>query len=984
MDNLSIPVLTTKRRPTRTRVNSAKRVNVANLRPVPKEPQNASVEIIPVLNVKLALQNARSLKNKPFVMNDFICTHNLDFLLLTETWLEKSTSCITLIEATPPHFNFISTERQNKQGGGIAIIYKALFQCQKTALGDFASFEYLSAVLKCSSDILLLTIYRPPRLSAPLFLEEFGELLSNVCVEYESVIISGDFNLHVDNLENAYAKEFLSLIDTFSLTQHVRGPTHNQGHTLDLVITKGLNACATVKDFGFSDHFCVFFQISMHPHVQRESVTVKKRIIKDGTAALFQQALSETQSQTSESADDLMVNFNSRMTHIMDVIAPVKIKTVGHQKAPWKMNPTVKLQKQECRRAERRWRKSKLEVHYQIYKHMLSKYNLEISKARQSFFSDIINRNINNARVLFGTVEKLTNPPHQMPSEFLSVSKCNEFASFFKGKIDKIRTNILTQVQPAQNVDQFPTVKLNLNLMTTFHLVNLDILNRTVQSLSSSTSDLDILPTAFFKSILHLISHDVLQIINTSLQTGTFPACLKEAVVKPLLKKNNLDALVLNNYRPISNLPFIGKIIEKIVFNQLTAFLTSNSYFDEFQSGFRANHSTETALTKVMNDIRLNNDVGKTSVLVLLDLSAAFDTVDHTILLHRLEHWVGFTGIVINWLKSYLQQRSFFVAIGSHTSSPMSLNCGVPQGSILGPLLFNLYMLPLGQIIKNNSINYHSYADDTQLYLSMSPNDYAPLKSLYHCIDQINNWMSHNFLQLNTDKTEVIIFGKKEERLKIATFLETKGLKARDTVKNLGVLIDSDLNFNSHMKSITKSSFYHLKNISKHRGLMLKHDLEKIMHALMTSRIDYCNSLFTGLPKKTIKQLQLIQNAAARVLTKTRKFDHITPILRSLHWLPVSYRIDFKALLLVFKSLNGMGPSYLLDMFQRYAPTRSLRSMENNLLVIPKVKTKCGEAAFSSYAAKLWNQLPDDVKNAPTVDSFKSRLKTKLFSDAFP
>ncbi|KAL2089214.1 hypothetical protein ACEWY4_016113 [Coilia grayii] len=164
---------------------------------------------------------------------------------------------------------------------------------------------------------------------------------------------------------------------------------------------------------------------------------------------------------------------------------------------------------------------------------------------------------------------------------------------------------------------------------------------------------------------------------------------------------------------------------------------------------------------------------------------------------------------------------------------------------------------------------------------------------------------------------------------------------------------------------------------------MSKQDLEKLVHAFMSSRVDYCNGLFTGLPKKTNKELQLIQNAAARVLTRTKRSNHITPVLRSLHWLPVSYRIDFKALLLVFKSLNGMGPSYLLDMFQLYASTRSLRSPQKNLLVEPAVRTKCGEAAFSCYAVKLWNQLPEDIKNAPTVGSFKSRLQTKLFSDAF-
>jgi hypothetical protein len=551
-----------------------------------------------------------------------------------------------------------------------------------------------------------------------------------------------------------------------------------------------------------------------------------------------------------------------------------------------------------------------------------------------------------------------------------------------KGKIDKIRLNISAQLQ-IQQPELPATNRGKLNLMSEFSLIDYETLEKTVQNLSPSTCVLDTLPTNFFKTVFHLIAADVLQIVNVSLLSGTFPKSLKTAVVKPLLKKNNLDASMLNNYRPISNLPFIGKIIEKVVFNQLTTFLTSNGYFDYFQSGFRANHSTETALIKVSNDIRLNTDSGKTSVLVLLDLSAAFDTVDHNILLHRLEHWVGFTGIVISWLKSYLQERSFFVAIGNCTSTPTSLTCGVPQGSILGPLLFNLYMLPLGQIIQNNLISYHSYADDTQIYLALSPNNYGPLESMCQCIEQINTWMSQNVLQLNKEKTEVIIFGKKEERLRVATLLDTKGLKAKDTVKNLGVLIDSDLNFNSHMKAITKSAFYHLKNIVKLRGLMSKHDLEKLIHAFISSRVDYCNGLFTGLPKKTIKQLQVIQNAAARTLTKTKRTDHITPILKSLHWLPVSHRIDFKALLLVYKSVNGAGPKYLSDMLQQYTPSRPLRSQVKNLLVKPTVRTKHGEAAFSCYAAQLWNQLSDDIKKAPTVASFKSRLKTKLFSDAF-
>ena len=209
-----------------------------------------------------------------------------------------------------------------------------------------------------------------------------------------------------------------------------------------------------------------------------------------------------------------------------------------------------------------------------------------------------------------------------------------------------------------------PTSKDDATTLSHFNSINSDTLEKTVRSLSSSTSELDVLPTKFFKTIFHLISADILQIINTSLQTGIFPTSLKTAVVKPLLKKASLDASTPSNYRSISNLPFIGKVLEKVVYTQVSAFLTATCCFDLYQSGFREHHSTETALIKVVNDIRTNNDAGKTTVLMLLDLSAAFDTVDHHILLHTLEHWVGLSGTVLSWLRSYLENRSFTSLLG--------------------------------------------------------------------------------------------------------------------------------------------------------------------------------------------------------------------------------------------------------------------------------------------------------------------------------
>ncbi len=176
----------------------------------------------------------------------------------------------------------------------------------------------------------------------------------------------------------------------------------------------------------------------------------------------------------------------------------------------------------------------------------------------------------------------------------------------------------------------------------------------------------------------------------------------------------------------------------------------------------------------------------------------------------------------------------------------------------------------------------------------MTTNDYSPIDSLCQCIDEINSWMYLKFLQLNKEKTEVTAFGNKDEVLKVNAY--SRGQTTKNQVRNLGVILETDLSFSSHVKAVTKSAYYHLKNIARIRCFVSSQDLEKLVHAFITSRVDYCNGLLTGLPKKTTRQLQLIQNAAVRILTRTRKSEHITPVLRSLHWLPVTFRIDFKVL----------------------------------------------------------------------------------------
>ncbi|XP_039668677.1 uncharacterized protein LOC120566361 [Perca fluviatilis] len=268
-------------------------------------------------------------------------------------------------------------------------------------------------------------------------------------------------------------------------------------------------------------------------------------------------------------------------------------------------------------------------------------------------------------------------------------------------------------------------------------------------------------------------------------------------------------------------------------------------------------------------------------------------------------------------------------------------------------------MLPLGNIIRKHSINFHCYADDTQLYLSIKPDETSQLAKLQACIKDIKSWMTYNFPMLNSNKSKVIVLGPKHLRTSLSKDIATLdgiALASSTTVRNLGVIFDQDISFNTHLKQTSRTAFFHLRNIAQIRNILSQNDSEKLVHAFVTSRLDYCNSLLSGCSNKFLKTLQLIQNAAARVLTRTKKRDHISPVLASLHWLPVKSRIEFKILLLTYKALNGQAPSYLEELLIPYCPTRALCSQNAELLVVPRVsKSRMGVRAFSYQAPLLWN-----------------------------
>lgn len=882
-----------------------------------------------------------------------------------------------MIETSPPNYNFYQVPRKNRRGGGVAAIFSSQLMFKTTELGDFTSMEYLAMELKAESAVLVI-IYHPPKHS-PVFIHEFSELISSCVTRYDKVIINGDLNIHFNKKTDSKTLELINLLDSFGLTQHITDSTHQRGNTLDLVITAGVNINnVSITESPLSDHHCIFLDTVFTTTTTKKGTTTYKRLLDDKAQSKFSDIIRLYKPQNPNSSlNEMVESLNVALSSALDTVAPLKAKKKSTSRSsPWLSHNNVTNDKRNCRSSERKWRKNKTTINYNIYKDALTTYNKTIQRARKDYFSNIITVNTGNPRILFSTIDQLINTAP--PTLQSSTVKCEELALFFNNKITSIRTSI---TQDGTKDDS----KIQCNAtMSTFRCITLQELNKTVLECNSTTSDIDPIPTTFLKRVFSTVSSHILDIINTSLKSGTFPDTFKTAVIKPILKKVNLDSSILANYRPISNLPFISKVLEKIVATQINSFLTENNILEEFQSGFRKYHSTETALTKIISDLRINSDENKVSILVLLDLSAAFDTIDHDILISRLEKYVGLTDHVLSWFKTYIIGRKSYVKLDHHMSNNYNSNFGVAQGSCLGPMLFSLYMLPLGNIIREHYISFHSYADDTQLYISTEPNDTTAIKSITNCLLAINKWMNNNFLKLNEDKTEILIIGPKTKRETVIKNLGGLASWVKPEVTSLGVIIDSELNFNAHINKVTKTSFFHLRNITKVRPFIRQEDAEKLIHAFITSRLDYCNALFTGLPKKTTERLQLIQNCAARLITKTRRREHITPILATLHWLPVTFRIDFKILLLAYKALNGQGPSYITNSLTNYVPTRTLRSSTAGLLGTTRnSQKKIGDAAFVNYAPKLWNALPKNIREADSLDIFKRQLKTYLFTQAF-
>ncbi|KXJ18376.1 RNA-directed DNA polymerase from mobile element jockey [Exaiptasia diaphana] len=642
--------------------------------------------------IRFCLLNTRSLNKKTLRVKDYIVEHNFDIFAVTETWL-KDDSDFEIRDVCPSGYSISHLPRKNRSGGGVAVIYRNSFNVKLCESAVYNSFESIELKFRSHDQVFcVVVVYRPPSSSFGSFIQDFSSLLEPLSIYPGKLLICGDFNVHVDDKNDNSSKKFLDLLDCFSLhCIDTTSPTHKKGHALDLLITRTDDVFLRnffIHDPVLSDHFAVHCSLSaVKPICKSRTVSYRKICSIDLDAFRHDIAESLLCKSPATELSALCHQYDAVLAEILNKHAPLRTKIISTRpRAPW-YNDVIRENKTKRRRLERRWRKTKLTIDKELYeKQRKIEFDL-IYVAKMSYYSKLIDDSGCDNKTLFSTINKLLHrtPERKLPTTPSTQVLVNNFAHFFKDKITTIRDELSTRVLPDSDIFVDLDSPSKDCCLDSFMPVNDEDVFVLCKKLLSKSCSLDPIPADLCRQNLGLLLPVICKIVNLSLKSGSVPSTLKTAVLRPLLKKPSLNHEIFKNYRPISNLKMVSKVIEKVVHNQLNAFLSLNNLYEPFQSAYRPYHSCETALLRISDDILQSLDRRQCVAMLFLDLSAAFDTVDHSILLNRLRYKFGVSGSALQWFKSYLSNRHQFVSIDNVSSDSLPLGCGVPQGSVLGP-----------------------------------------------------------------------------------------------------------------------------------------------------------------------------------------------------------------------------------------------------------------------------------------------------------
>ena len=501
---------------------------------------------------------------------------------------------------------------------------------------------------------------------------------------------------------------------------------------------------------------------------------------------------------------------------------------------------------------------------------------------------------------------------------------------------------------------------------------------RVVKSVKSNACGIDDISAHYLKLSIDSIAPVITHIINSSFKHRRFPDRWKQAIIKPIPK---------TDFRPISLLPAISKIIEKIACSQMCTFFETDSELDKLQSAYKKFHSTNTALLNITDDIYKALDKSQITFLILLDYSKAFDCANHRLILMKLKA-AGFHEDAISWILSYLLERKQCVKTDSGISRWITMKNGVPQGSILGPLLFLVLVSDLYKSICNGK--YHMYADDTQLYYHCTVNEIdATISKINSDLEKVLIFSNVNCLKLNTSKSNFIIIGSRPNLSKVSKktlppiVINNEVIERKTRVKNLGVIFDEPFTWTNHVNKAISTAFFKLRQAYRHKNFLSEESKIAICETYVLCHFNYCDTVYFNIASFLKNKIQKVQNTCFRFIFGLKKYDHVSVCLEKLKTLNMHERRVLHGLSLMHRINKKLVPQYLIERITRNEDLHTYNTRHRKNIVSVKCNTVLRKNSFFPFFSKLYNEITTKLhlNNSTSLGTFKKHVKQLLKSE---
>ena len=840
---------------------------------------------------------------------------------------------------------------------------------------------------------MICLTYRPPSCPVSCFDELLKPSFTSVLTFNKPIIVLGDLNCKL--LQNFPENKALgNFISELNLKQLITSPTRITDTCSSLIDVIMVSTPDLVHESGtmthaISDHLPVYVVLKLkRPKPPPCYITVRSYKKYNSESFLIDLASKSDQILPIFTENDVNAKlsvFNDVFLSTLKKHAPVTTIKVRNRPCPY-VTQEIKALMKERDQLHRKFQLSRDINDWQAYKDARNSVKNTLKNSEKNYVCNEVNTHKDDVGSLWKIINRII-PRKERPTHVYSKPTeqiANDFNEYFVS-VGKLAANAAVQLAKDNHID-IPAVRnspmFNGNTFN-FSPVSCTEIQRIIKSMPSNKSPgPDKVNMRVIKDVLPVILGPLTDIINTSLTTSTFPDYWKEAEVIPLLKEGDHEHA--SNNRPLSLLKVASKICEKVAFNQFSLYLSQNNHLNPHQSGNKKHHSTESLNILVCDSLLNAMDNKKISALILLDLSKAFDSISHDILLRKLK-CVGASEKSVKWFQSYLSGRTQRVRIGSSVSKALPITHGIPQGAILSPLLFSLYTNDLPSMVQVSKLD--SFVDDSKMLLSF-PIEHA-VDAKHHLetdLNKVATWCCENELLINPEKTKFLLVGTRQLLTTLPLDMSLSFLKKTllpvSYAKDLGVTFDRYLTFDKHVGDIVSSCMAKLCQINRVKHCFDCDTLIKIITTLVLSKLYYCSSIWCNTSTNNIKKLQAVQNFACRIITNTNKFDHITPALYKIGWLPVKEHLDYRDIIMSYKCMNGLAPPYLCELFNKRAQIHDRVTGNIELLHIPLCNTASGQRSFRFRAVRLWNNLDNELKQLP-FDTFKKKIKANMFDHYF-